>query len=199
MVQIVVRGLYDATCKVSEENRTLLSVFLSSASTTWLGNPSFFSPRIYCVWYVYTYIHVLFHTSAFFSLPAAGLSSCSRLCGTPGRHTQVWAPAEVRCTCSGGSKWHVRSGRRSKHVEPSRPMQTHTYVVHYTLLTVKNNTWYIFINRFKKCPMSHLISGIFDIINVVRHYILGHGKVFPRHQRVRQASVYTIHVPLFRN
>ena len=48
-----------------------------------------------------------------------------------GPHTQVWAPVEVRGTCSGGWKWHVRSGRHSEHVEPSRPMQTHTYVMHY--------------------------------------------------------------------
>ena len=41
-------------------------------------------------------------------------------------------PAEVRGTCSGGSKWHARSGRHSEHVDPSRPMQTH---VHNTLLT----------------------------------------------------------------
>ena len=50
----------------------------------------------------------------------------------PGTNTQVWAPAEVRGTCSGGWKWHVRSGRHSEHVEPSRPMQTH---VHNTSLT----------------------------------------------------------------
>ena len=41
-------------------------------------------------------------------------------------------PAEVRGTCSGGSKWQVRSGGDSKYVEPSRPMKTH---VHHTLLT----------------------------------------------------------------
>ena len=57
-----------------------------------------------------------FGTPAFFSLPAACLSSCSRLRGT----------------CSGGSKWEVPSGRDSEHVEPSRHMQTHAH-----------NTWYI--------------------------------------------------------
>ena len=46
----------------------------------------------------------------------------------PGPRTQVWAPAEVRGTCSGGSKWQVRSGRDSEHVEPSRCMQTHVQV-----------------------------------------------------------------------
>ena len=71
-----------------------------------------------------------FGPSAFFSLPAAGLSflvlSAPWHAGSPpGPLTQVWALAEVRGTCSGGSKWHVRSGRHSEHVEPSRPMQTH--------------------------------------------------------------------------
>ena len=42
----------------------------------------------------------------------------------PGPLTQVWAPAEVRGTCSGGSRWQVRSGRDSEHVEPSRCIQT---------------------------------------------------------------------------
>ena len=46
----------------------------------------------------------------------------------PGPRTQVWALAEVRGTCSGGSKWQVRSGRDSEHVEPSRCMQTHVQV-----------------------------------------------------------------------
>ena len=51
--------------------------------------------------------------------------------GSPsGPRTQVWALAEVRGTCSGGSKCQVRSGRDSEHVEPSRCMQTH---VHNTL------------------------------------------------------------------
>ena len=42
----------------------------------------------------------------------------------PGPLTQGWALAEVRDTCSGDSKWRVRSGRDFEHVEPSRPMQT---------------------------------------------------------------------------
>ena len=44
----------------------------------------------------------------------------------PGPLTQVWALAEVRGTCSGGSKSHVYSGRDSEHVEPSRSLQTRT-------------------------------------------------------------------------
>ena len=32
------------------------------------------------------------------------------------------------CTCSGGSKSHVPSGRHSEHIEPSRPLQTRVQV-----------------------------------------------------------------------
>ena len=46
----------------------------------------------------------------------------------PGPRVQVWALAEVRGTCSGGSKWQVPMGRDSKHVEPSRPLQTHVQI-----------------------------------------------------------------------
>ena len=67
-----------------------------------------------------------------FSLLAAGLFSCFRLRGTqgarPNTKVQVWAPAEVRGTCSGGPKSQVTTGRHSEHVEPSRPMQTHVKV-----------------------------------------------------------------------
>ena len=69
-----------------------------------------------------------FCTSTFFALPAAGLFSCSRLRGTQGARpnttAQVWALAEVRGTCSGGST----TGRHSEHVEPSTPVQTHVQV-----------------------------------------------------------------------
>ena len=73
-------------------------------------------------------------SSAFFPLPAAGLCSGSGLRGTPrarwNTRAQVWAPADVRGTCSGGSKSHVPSGRHSEHVllGPSRPLQTHVQV-----------------------------------------------------------------------
>ena len=56
------------------------------------------------------------------------LSAPSHAGSPPGPLTQVWALAEVRGTCPGGSKWQVRSGRDSEHVEPSRPMQTHVHV-----------------------------------------------------------------------
>ena len=54
----------------------------------------------------------------------------------PGPITHVWALVEVRETWSGGSKWQVRSGKDSEHVEPSRPLQTH---VNDTLLTGYKN------------------------------------------------------------
>ena len=64
-----------------------------------------------------------------FSLPAAGLFSCSRLRdkkgACPNTAAQVWALAVVRGTRSGGSKSQVTTGKHSEHVEPSRPMQTH--------------------------------------------------------------------------
>ena len=70
-----------------------------------------------------------FGPSAFFSFAAAGLFSCSGLRGTKGarRNTraQVWALADIRGTCSGGSKSQVTTRRHSEHVEPSSPMQTH--------------------------------------------------------------------------
>ena len=46
----------------------------------------------------------------------------------PNSTTQVWALAEVRGTCSGGSKSQVTTGRHSEHIEPSKPMQTHVQV-----------------------------------------------------------------------
>ena len=73
-----------------------------------------------------------FGPSAFFSLPAAGLSSCSRLRSTQGarRNTtaQVWALGGVRGTCSGGSKSQVPTGRHSERLGPSRPQETHVQV-----------------------------------------------------------------------
>ena len=67
-----------------------------------------------------------------FSLPAASLFSRSWLRGTQGARpnttVQVWALAEVRGTCSRGSKSQVTTGRHSEHVEPSRPVQTHVQV-----------------------------------------------------------------------
>ena len=56
------------------------------------------------------------------------------------------------------------------------------------------------INILKKCPTSNVISGILNVINVVRHYILGDGKIFPRHQHARHATTYIIlnqHASLF--
>ena len=46
----------------------------------------------------------------------------------PGHHGASLAPAEVRGTCSRGSKWQISAGSDSEHVEPSRPMQTYVQV-----------------------------------------------------------------------
>ena len=71
-----------------------------------------------------------FFTSAF--LPAAGRFSCSWLRGTQGARpnttAQVWALAEVRGTCSGGSKSHVTTRSHTDYVKPSRPMQSYVQV-----------------------------------------------------------------------
>ena len=72
----------------------------------------------------------LFCTSAFFSLPAPGRFSCSRLRGTQGARqnttAQVWALAEVRGTCSGvpsRESWQVTTGSVSDHPEPNWRME----------------------------------------------------------------------------
>ena len=106
--------------------------------------------------YILLCINVFFCTSELFPRPAADLFSCSRLRGTQGVRpittAQVWALAEVRRTCSGGSQSQVTTGKHSEHVEPSRPMQTHDQV--------------------KKCPTAHVIPGILNVVNVVRYYLV---------------------------
>ena len=44
--------------------------------------------------------------------------------------------------------------------------------------------------------MSDVSSGTLNVINVVRHYILGDGKVFPRHQHVRHATIILYSIKL---
>ena len=104
-----------------------------------------------------------FCTWTFFSLPAAGLFSCSRLRdkkgACPNTAAQVWALAVVRGTRSGGSKSQVTTGKHSEHVEPSRPMQTH--------VQVKKNA-----RRFI------VLSRILNVVNIVRHYMVM-GRYFP--------------------
>ena len=120
----------------------------------------------------YILVHIRIYTNAFFRPFGIFFSSG---CGyflvlsvpwhagsPPGPRARVWALAEVRGRCSGRSKSHVPSGRHSEHVEASRPLQTHVQV---KIMSGGYN----------------LISGILNVINVVRHYLLGDGKVFPRH------------------
>ena len=108
-------------------------------------------------------------SAAFFAHPAAGLFSCSRLRGThgacPNTTAQVWALAEIRGTCSGGSKLQVPTGRHSEHVQPFTSMQSHVQV--------------------KKCPTAHLISRILS-----RQALLD-GKIFSRHQLARHATAFS--------
>ena len=79
------------------------------------------------------YICVVFAHRQFFFPPVADRLSCSRLWSTPGGRpystAQVWALAEVRVTCSGGSKsrenWQVTTGGNSEHVKTYRRIITH--------------------------------------------------------------------------
>ena len=74
--------------------------------------------------YIYTYIlhiyqHVFFWPFGIFSFSGRGSFHVWHAGSPPRPRTQVWALAEVRGACSGGSKSHVRSGGDSEHVEPS--------------------------------------------------------------------------------
>ena len=80
----------------------------------------------------------------------------------PGPCTQVWALAEVRGTCSGGSKSQVRSVSDSEHVEPSKPLQTHVEVKRMSGGSC----------TIKRSPTTHVISGILNVVSVVRHNLV---------------------------
>ena len=87
--------------------------------------------------------------------------------GTP---RASWALAEILGTCSGGSKCQVPSGRDSKHVEPSRCIQTQEQVK----------------------IMSDGSCDIWDLeCHHCRQTVLGDGKVFPRHQHARHATTFS--------
>ena len=43
--------------------------------------------------------------------------------------------------------------------------------------------------RIKECPTAHVISGTLNVIYVIRHYLLGDGKVFLRHH-ARYATTF---------
>ena len=119
---------------------------------------------------LYYYVKAFFCTSAFLSLPAPGRFSCYRQGARPNTTAQVWALAEVRGTCSGGSKSHVRLGRDSEHVEPSRPLQTQV--------------------RIKRVS-----DGSCDIWDLGCHQcrqtiVTWRWKSFPRHQHARHATTF---------
>ena len=87
------------------------------------------------------YTCVFWHIGIFFS-SGRGSFSCSRLRGTQrarrNTRARVWALADFRGTCSGGSKSQVPTGRHSEHVGPSRPLQTHVQ-----LKNVRRLMWYL--------------------------------------------------------
>ena len=123
-----------------------------------------------------------FHPSAFFYLLAAGLSSCSWLRGTQGAHPDPIRkfgprPRSVARAVGVESGTSAGGGIPSTYSHPGPCKPTRTKYI---------------INRLKKCPTSHVISGILNVINVVRRYIPGDGKVFPWHQHGRHSTIYII-------
>ena len=78
---------------------------------------------------MYQYKIDFFCTSAFFALPPAGLFSCSRLRVTQGARVnsavQVWALAEVRGMCSGGSKSRKLASNHGIRFQPRRANQAY--------------------------------------------------------------------------
>ena len=103
---------------------------------------------------------MFFGPSAFFSLPAAGLSSCSRLHGTQGARADPIHKFGLRAR-SVARALGVQSGTFARGGIPS------TYESHPGPCK-PTRTWCI-VNRLNKCPTSHVISGILNVINVVRH------------------------------
>ena len=82
-------------------------------------SPSRRSPPCKCVFFAHRH----------FSLPVAGLFSCSRLRGTqvarPNTTAQVWALAEVRGTCSGGPKSQKLPSNHGEAFRARRAIQAH--------------------------------------------------------------------------
>ena len=112
---------------------------------------------------LYICINGLFRPLGIFSLPAAGLPSCSRLRGTQGARPDpacTFGPWPRSVAPAGGSKSHIPTGRHSEHVGPSRPLQTHVQVKR----------------------MSDGSCDIWDLeCNQCCQTLLGEGKVFPRY------------------
>ena len=115
-----------------QEGGTIFLVFIRPHDKT-----SRLQPACTMIEYIYDIllgINVCFsHISFFFSLPAAGRFSCSRLRGAQGARpdtkAQFWALTEVCGTCSRGSKLQVTTRRHSMNIrKPPRPMKTHVPV-----------------------------------------------------------------------
>ena len=124
--------------------------------------------------WIYKYIHVFLWPVGVCLSPGRGsflvLSAPWHAGSPPGPRTQVWALAEVRGTCSGGSKSHVRSGRDSEYVEPSRPLQTHVQVER----------------------MSDVSCDIWDwVSSMSSDNTYCDGIFFPRHQHARHAITFS--------
>ena len=94
-------------------------ISLPRAARTFFYMFTFYTSTHKCVFFTLRHLF-LFRPRSFLVLSAPWHTE-----SPPGPNSQVWAPAEVRGSCSGGSKSPVTKERHSKHVEPSRPMQTH--------------------------------------------------------------------------
>ena len=94
----------------------------------------------------FLHIDILFSSSrgSFLVLSALGHAG-----SPPEHHGASVGLAEVRGTCSRGSKSPLTTKRNFEHVDPSRAMQTQVQV--------------------RKMPTAHVISGILNVDNVVGH------------------------------
>ena len=116
------------------------------------------------------YVYIYIYKNAFF-LPLGIFFSSGRasflvlaapwnIGSPPGPRSHLWALAEVRGTCSGGSRWQVRSERDSEHVEPSRSKPTYLISMVYFNLDEK------------KSPTVHVISMMLNFVNIARYYLV---------------------------
>ena len=112
------------------------------------------------LWLLLCYLRVPFHQLA--SPPAFHVTHIPK--GNVEYDIYVYLVAEVRGTCSGGSKSKVNTGRPSEHVEPSRSIQTHVQV---NKMSDRSCDIY-----FLECHQCNKISNFLNVINVTRHYLV---------------------------
>ena len=192
------RKLLQIKNKYSKQIKIIVSMNSSPAASVTMFHPTWISCGYFCVTCVslfnlrhpwdFTLTHVpkgnlvniyiwksFFGPSEFFSLPAPGLSSCSRLCGTQGarsdpkRNFERWPLSVARAA-------GVESGTSARGGIPST--QSHPGPCKPTC-------------RLKECPTSNVIFGIVNAINVVRPYLINWWVFFvPQHQHARHTTTF---------